>query len=108
MLSLALGSPPLRGYNAAPPGARWSEGVRWQGRRMGDEREIMTAARRRRIAISAAVLLGIGCGMLATPASSPSLTDRFKSLFGGGKSDAPAPGAPHRGSHQPAHHFTCP
>src|SRR5258708_672848 len=95
MLALALGSPPLRGYNAAPPpGARWSEGVRWQGRRMGDEREIMTAARRRRIAISAAVLLGIGCGMLATPASAQSLTDRFKSLFGRRKSDAAAAGAP--------------
>src|SRR5258708_3050878 len=33
MLSLALGSPPLRAYTAAPPGARWSEGVRARMRR---------------------------------------------------------------------------
>src|SRR5260221_8232518 len=108
MLSLALGSPPLRGYNAAPPGARWSEGVRWQGRRMGGQREIMTAARRRRIAISAAVLLGIGCGMVGTPASSHSLTDRCKSLVGGGKSDAPAEGAPNVVSPEPENDLTCP
>ena len=61
---------------------------------MGDKRGIMTAARRRRIAISAAVALAMGCGMLASPASSQSLSDRFKSLFGGGKSEEPAEGAP--------------
>jgi hypothetical protein len=41
----------------------------------------------------AAVLLGLSCSMLVSPASSQSLTDRFKSLFGG-KSEEPAPGAP--------------
>jgi hypothetical protein len=56
---------------------------------MGDKRAIMTAVLSRRIAISAAVALGIGCGMLASPASSQSLGDRFKSLFGG-KTEAPA------------------
>jgi hypothetical protein len=50
-----------------------------------------------KIAIAAAVTAGLGCG-LAGPASAQSLSDRFKSLFGG-KSDepaqvAPAPGAP--------------
>ncbi|MGZ5876212.1 MAG: hypothetical protein ACXWKP_29435 [Bradyrhizobium sp.] len=61
---------------------------------MGDKRGAMTAARRRRIAILAAVSFGISCGMLASPASSQSLTDRFKSLFGGGKSEEPAEDAP--------------
>ena len=63
---------------------------------MGDKRGIMTAARSgrcRRTAILAAVLLGISCGMLASPASSQSLGDRFKSLFGG-KPEEPAEGAP--------------
>jgi hypothetical protein len=54
----------------------------------------MTAARRPRIAIVAAISFGISCGMLASPASSQSLGDRFKSLFGGGKSEEPAEGAP--------------
>lgn len=61
---------------------------------MGDKRGAMTAVRRRRIAILAAVSFGISCGMLASPASSQSLSDRFKSLFGGGKSEEPAEGAP--------------
>ncbi|HEV7636501.1 MAG TPA: hypothetical protein VGO54_13790, partial [Bradyrhizobium sp.] len=56
---------------------------------MGDKRAIMTAVLSRRIAISATVALAIGCGMLASPASSQSLSDRFKSLFGG-KTEAPA------------------
>jgi hypothetical protein len=59
----------------------------------------MTAVRRRRIAVLAAVSFAISCGMFASPAASQSITDRFKSLFGGGTSDAPpaapaAPGAP--------------
>src|SRR5882724_12704580 len=45
-----------------------------------------------RIAIAALVLAGLGCG-LAAPVSAQSLSDRFKSLFGG-KSDEPAEGAP--------------
>ena len=43
------------------------------------------------IAIAAAVSAGLGCG-LAQPASAQSLSDRFKSLFGG-KSDEPAESA---------------
>ncbi len=60
---------------------------------MGNQAEIAAAARRRRIVLSAALALAIGCGMLASPASSQSLSDRFKSLFGGGKPDEPAEGA---------------
>jgi hypothetical protein len=61
---------------------------------MGDERVIRTArpGACRWIAIFA-ILSGIGCGLLASPALAQSLTDRFKSLFGG-KSEEPAPGAP--------------
>jgi hypothetical protein len=41
-------------------------------------------------AVSSALLLAIGCGVFAAPASAQSLTDRFKSLFGGSKqSDVP-------------------
>jgi hypothetical protein len=48
----------------------------------------------RRIAVSAAVALAVGCSVLASPAAAQSLTDRFKSLFGGGSSsDQPAPSA---------------
>ena len=74
-------------------------------RRMGDEGGITTAARRRGIAISAAVLLAMACGMAASPASAQSLTDRFKSLFGGGKSEEPA--AP-TVSNEPEDDLTCP
>jgi len=51
---------------------------------MGDNRLV-------RIAVAATVLAGLGCGF-AQPASAQSITDRFKSLFGG-KSDEPAQGA---------------
>jgi hypothetical protein len=51
---------------------------------MGDNRLVKTA-------IAAAVTAGLGCG-LAGSASAQSLSDRFKSLFGG-KSDEPAQGA---------------
>jgi hypothetical protein len=57
---------------------------------MGNQRKIQAAARRRRIAISAALSLGIGCSALVSPAWSQSLGDRFKGLFGGGKSEEPA------------------
>jgi hypothetical protein len=70
---------------------------------MGDER-IMTAARRRRIAISAAVSLAIACSLVASPASSQSLTDRFKSLFGGSKTEESAPTV----SNEPEDDLTCP
>ena len=52
---------------------------------MGDKHVIMGAAgfgSRRRIAILAAVAFATGYGVLASPASSQSLGDRFKSLFG--------------------------
>src|SRR5450631_1159191 len=55
-----------------------------QGRRMGKDDRLV------RFAIGAVVLAGLGCG-LAAPASAQSITDRFKSLFGG-KSDEPAQG----------------
>jgi hypothetical protein len=47
----------------------------------------------RRLALTGTIALAIGCGVFASPAASQSLTDRFKSLFGG-KSDEPAPAAP--------------
>jgi hypothetical protein len=50
-------------------------------------------SRYRGIALLTAISLGIGCSMLAAPASAQSLTDRFKSLFGG-KSDEPATTTP--------------
>jgi hypothetical protein len=51
---------------------------------MTDEGAIMTAARSSfGLALRRAILLGVGCSLLATPASSQSITDRFKSLFGG-------------------------
>jgi len=43
--------------------------------------------------VLAAFSFGMICGMSASPASSQSLGDRFKSLFGG-KSEEPAEGAP--------------
>jgi len=55
----------------------------------------------------AAVSLGIGFGTFASPASSQSLTDRFKSLFGG-KSDEPAESAPTVVSPEPESDLTCP
>lgn len=62
-----------------------------------------------KVAIAAVVLAGLGCG-LAAPASAQSLSDRFKSLFGG-KSDEPTEGAPPPaaapGSHIPEDLF-CP
>src|SRR5437762_13766138 len=67
-----------------------------QGRRMGDKYVIMGGAgfgRCRRIAILAAVAFATGFGMLAAPASSQSLGDRFKSLFGV-RPEQPAEAAP--------------
>jgi hypothetical protein len=45
--------------------------------------------------------------MFAAPASSQSITDRFKSLFGGGKSDEAAPSAPAEGQSDSGG-LTCP
>jgi hypothetical protein len=50
---------------------------------MGEKRTI-------RIGIAAAVSLMVICSSFASPAAAQSLTDRFKSLFGGSKSDEPA------------------
>jgi hypothetical protein len=44
-------------------------------------------------AVAAAVSIAIGCSLFAAPAASQSISDRFKSLFGG-KSDEPAQNAP--------------
>ena len=52
---------------------------------MGDKRAM-------KIAGVAAAMFAVGCIALVTPASSQSLTDRFKSLFGG-KPDEPAQSA---------------
>ncbi|HYI29144.1 MAG TPA: hypothetical protein VD863_14995 [Bradyrhizobium sp.] len=49
----------------------------------------------------------MGCGMLASPASSQSITDRFKGLFGGKSEEAPAPGAP-PAADQPPSDLSCP
>ncbi|HYW64642.1 MAG TPA: hypothetical protein VE865_15735 [Bradyrhizobium sp.] len=46
-------------------------------------------------------------GVLASPASSQSLTDRFKNLFGG-KSEQPAESAPTAASPEPENDLTCP
>ena len=66
-----------------------------QGRRMGDNRLA-------KVVIAAAVASG-----LAAPASAQSLTDRFKSLFGG-KSDEPATTAPGAPAEQDTGDLTCP
>ncbi|MCA6105722.1 hypothetical protein [Bradyrhizobium cenepequi] len=52
-----------------------------------------------RAAFAAVVAAALGCGALAAPAAAQSLTDRFKSLFGGGKTEEPAekPPAPAEG-----------
>ena len=67
--------------------------------------DVARPGRRRGIAILAAVT--VCCSMLASPASSQSITDRFKSLFGGGKSDEAAPSAP-GGSQSETGGLTCP
>src|SRR3982751_1849715 len=72
-----------------------------QGHRMGETRAI-------KVAIAAAISIGVGCAMLASPASAQSLGDRFKSLFGG-KSDEPAANAPPPSSEtQDETDLTCP
>ena len=58
---------------------------------MNDKRLIMTAGRRG-IAMLAAVT--VCCSVLASPASSQSITDRFKSLFGGGSGSSETTVAP--------------
>jgi hypothetical protein len=61
---------------------------------MNNERLMFAVARSgRRRGIALLAVAGICCGMLASSASAQSITDRFKSLFGGGKSDEGAPSA---------------
>jgi hypothetical protein len=74
---------------------------------MDDGRRIMKVGWRCRTVILTAVALGIGGGTFVSPASSQSLTDRFKSLFGG-KSDEPAESAPAIASPEPESDLTCP
>jgi hypothetical protein len=57
-----------------------------------------------KIATSGLLALVIGAAAFATPAASQSLTDRFKSLFGG-KSDEPPPIVDNKG---PAPEINCP
>ncbi len=76
---------------------------------MNDEALIVKAARtggRRRAAMGAAAC-AVVFAMLAAPASAQSLTDRFKSLFGGGKSEQPAENPP-PASTEPQPDETCP
>lgn len=77
---------------------------------MEDKPVIMRAARpgrSRRIAIMAAISFAMGSNMLASPASSQSLTDRFKGLFGGKSEEAPAEGARPKADEVPSDLF-CP
>jgi hypothetical protein len=66
---------------------------------MNNKRLMLAVARPgRRRGIALLAVAGICCGMLASPASAQSITDRFKSLFGGGKSsDDATPSAPGEG-----------
>jgi hypothetical protein len=64
---------------------------------------IARPGRRRGIALLAVA----GICMLASPAAAQSITDRFKSLFGGGKSDEGAPSAPGEGQSDTGG-LTCP
>jgi hypothetical protein len=64
-----------------------------------------------RLAVLAAVSLALGSASLAPPTAAQSLTDRFKSLFGGGSDDKPAgtQTAPADGSAaDPTEGLTCP
>ncbi|QIG99590.2 MULTISPECIES: hypothetical protein [unclassified Bradyrhizobium] len=47
-----------------------------------------------RFALAAAVTIGLGATLLPSVGSAQSLSDRFKSLFGGGSSDSDKPAAP--------------
>jgi hypothetical protein len=67
---------------------------------MGDKRVIGTA-------IIAALSLAIGSAAPVSPAAAQSLTDRFKSLFGG-KPDEPAQTAPQPGAPPAESDLTCP
>ena len=74
-----------------------------------DKKRLMFAIARpgRRRGIALLAVAGICCAMLASPASAQSITDRFKSLFGGGKSEEGAPPAPGEGQSETGG-LTCP
>jgi hypothetical protein len=78
---------------------------------MGDNRFIkiaVTVALGAGLVTLGAGLVTLGAGLAATPASAQSLTDRFKSLFGG-KSDEPVANAPAPSSeNQSQSELTCP
>ena len=59
-----------------------------------------------RSAVAAALSIAIGCSSFAAPAASQSITDRFKSLFGGKSEEEPAPKAPAEGVDETD--LTCP
>jgi hypothetical protein len=67
---------------------------------MGEHRVVKAA-------VAAAVLAGLGCAMVPAPASAQSLSDRFKSLFGG-KSEEPPANAPPPAENQIDPDLTCP
>lgn len=72
---------------------------------MSGERKIMGRPGRRRGAAMVAAMVAMSGGVLAAPASAQSITDRFKSLFGGSSSDnagAAQPGEPNEND------LTCP
>ena len=78
---------------------------------MSDKPLIEAASRsggRGRTAIVAAVAFAMGCSLFAQPASSQSITDRFKSLFGGGKSEEPAEASPPAAAPDSQSELTCP
>jgi hypothetical protein len=72
-----------------------------------DEKRLMVAAARWRRGVAMVAAVAVCCSMLAPPASSQSVVDRFKSLFGGGKSDEAAPSAPGEGQSDSGG-LTCP
>jgi hypothetical protein len=72
-----------------------------------DEKRLMVAVARWRRSVAMVAAVAVCCSMLAPPASSQSVVDRFKSLFGGGKSDEAAPSAPGQGQSETGA-LTCP
>src|SRR3954453_13589050 len=67
---------------------------------MGDNRLV-------RVMAAAAVAGGLAC-LMAAPASAQSITDRFKSLFGGKSDEEPATAAPGAAVPQDTGDLTCP
>ncbi|KIZ39545.1 hypothetical protein OO17_20155 [Rhodopseudomonas palustris] len=70
----------------------------------------MAPAPRRRFGLRSAICAGLCCGLLAVPASAQSITDRFKSLFGGSSEPAQpaAPGAAPGAAPTDESGLTCP